>query len=104
MEKIRTVIGVIVGVILFIGGIIAGRTGRHKQGGTNGDISDAGRLASDERKLSKILNGLDDDISVELNATRKEADGLATKSKAHGNRKPSTFRSFAEIRKRNGLD
>jgi len=104
VAKIKIIIGAIIGAVLFVLGIFVSRTGRHKQSGTVSDISDAGRLAERERELDQRLHGIDNDISTELDDTRKEADGLATKSKAHGNRKPSTFRSFAEIRKRNGLD
>ena len=104
MAKVKIIIAAIGGAVLFLLGIFAGRTGRHKQDGTDSDISDAGRLATKERNLSKVLNGLDDEISVELNATRTELDELAATSETHGNRKPSTRRSFSEIRKRNGLE
>ena len=104
MAKVKIIIAAIGGAVLFLLGIFAGRTGRHKQSGTVSDISDAGRLARKEREFDQRLHGIDNDISTELDDTRKEADGLATKGKAHGNRKPSQIRSFAEIRKRNGLD
>ena len=103
MSKIKIVLSAIIGALLFLAGIFAGKSG-HNKAGTTGDISTAGQLGKKERKLGKRLRNTESKISDELDSTRTELDGLTAGSQADGNRKPSKKRSFSEIRKRNGLE